>query len=78
VTAYILIQAAPQARNPALTRQIATIPGIERVQPVTGPYDVIAEVGAGDGDGVLGRVAALEGVLRALRAPVATAVDAAA
>ncbi len=76
MTAYILIQAAPQARNPALARQIATIPGIERVQPVTGPFDVIAEVGAGDG--VLGRVAALEGVLRALRAPVATAVDAAA
>lgn len=76
MNAYILIQAMSQARTPLLARQVAAIPGVEGVQPVTGPYDLIVEV-ASDGDGLVSRIAALDGVLHALEAPVTSSADAA-
>lgn len=73
--AYILIQAMSQARSPLLAGQVAAIPGVERVQSVTGPYDLIVDVES-DGDGLVSRIAALDGVLHALEAPVTASADA--
>jgi hypothetical protein len=64
------------AGSPLLARRVAAIPGVERVQPVTGPYDLIVEV-TSDGDGLVSRITALDGVLHALEAPVIAPADAA-
>lgn len=78
MTAYILIQASPQGRSPRIAQLVAAIPGVDRVHQVTGPYDLVVEVGSdGVGDSLVERIAGLDGVLHVLRAPVATAVDAA-
>lgn len=74
--AYILIQAMSQARSPRLANELSAIPGVERVLPVTGPYDLIVEV-VSDGDELVSRIAALDGVLHALEAPVIASADAA-
>jgi hypothetical protein len=75
VKTYILIQAMPQADRMELVRWVVEVPGVERVEAVTGPYDLIAEARSDDATGLLGAIAGLGGVLRAIDAPVVGAVD---
>lgn len=73
LTAYILIQATPDADRSQLARAVAQLPGVDRVQAVSGPYDVIAE--AREDAAALTRmtvpeIARLSGVLRVITSPI--------
>ena len=72
VSAYILIQANVNAANVA--SDIRTLEGVESADDVSGPYDVIVRVSAGDMDGlgqlVVARIQSVEGVTRTLTCPV--------
>jgi DNA-binding Lrp family transcriptional regulator len=67
VRTYILIQ-VERGADPQVAREVAAIPGVRRVERVSGPYDLIAEADGGevDGPGAVPRIQALTGVLRAL------------
>ncbi len=73
VSAYILIQ-TEVGRASQVTRELNGIKGIVAVDPVTGPYDVIARGEATDLDelakAVVMPVQAVEGVTRTLTCPV--------
>ena len=65
--AYILIETAVgQLKNVAA--ELSALPGVETVDPVTGPYDVIAVVDAPDlnsvGDLVTSRMHSIKGIIR--------------
>jgi hypothetical protein len=75
VKTYILIQAMPQIDRMELVRWVVGVPGVERVEAVTGAYDLIAEARSDDATDLLGAIAALDGVLRAIDAPVVGAGD---
>lgn len=75
VKTYILIQAMPQTDRMELVRWIVGMPGVDRVEAVTGAYDLIAEARSDDATGLLGAIAELGGVLRAIDAPVVGAGD---
>src|SRR5688572_5289717 len=70
VKTYILIQAMAQTHRMELVRLVGAMPGVERVEAVTGPYDLIAEAHSDDATGLLGAIAGLSSVLRAIDAPV--------
>ena len=72
---YILIQAMPQVDRSELVQWVVRVPGVDRVEAVTGPYDLIAEARSDDAVGVLGAIAEIGGVLRAIDAPVVGAAD---
>jgi DNA-binding Lrp family transcriptional regulator len=73
VTAYVLIQATPDADRLQLAQAVAQLPGVDRVQSVSGPYDLIAEVR--EDASTLTRmtvpeIARLSGVLRVITSPI--------
>lgn len=73
VSAYILIQ-TEVGRASQVTRELGNIQGIVAVDPVTGPYDVIARGEAKDLDDlaktIVMPIQAVEGVTRTLTCPV--------
>ena len=72
---YILIQAVPGVDLRALAREVDRLPGVERVEVVTGPYDLIAEGRSEDPRTQRLAISELEGVLRTAAALVADARD---
>jgi DNA-binding Lrp family transcriptional regulator len=65
--AYILIETAVgKSRNVA--DELRSLSGVETVDPVTGPYDIIAVVGAPDlnavGDLVTSQIHTIDGIVR--------------
>jgi hypothetical protein len=75
VRTYILIQAMAQTDRMELLRWVGAVPGVERVEAVTGPYDLIAKAHSDDTIGLLGAIAGLSSVLRAIDAPVVGVED---
>jgi DNA-binding Lrp family transcriptional regulator len=73
VSAYILIQ-TEVGRASHVTREISGISGINQVDGVTGPYDVIARGEAVDLDelakAIVMPIQSVEGVTRTLTCPV--------
>ena len=73
VSAYILIQ-TEVGRASQVTRELNGIAGVVAVDPVTGPYDVIARGEAADLDqlakSIVMPIQAVEGVTRTLTCPV--------
>jgi DNA-binding Lrp family transcriptional regulator len=73
VSAYILIQ-TEVGRASDVTREVNGVKGIMSVDPVTGPYDVIARGEASDLDelakSVVMPIQSVEGVTRTLTCPV--------
>jgi DNA-binding Lrp family transcriptional regulator len=73
VNAYILIQ-TEVGKAAQVTEQIRGIGGVTAVDPVTGPYDVIARAEAADLDmlakGTVMPMQDLEGITRTLTCPV--------
>jgi len=67
--AYVLVTAVPN-RIPDTIRAMRALPGVQSVDAVTGPYDVIAVVSGADVDEigrlVVNRVQAIDGVDRTL------------
>ena len=72
---YILILAVPGVDLRALARQVDRLPGVECVEVVTGPYDLIAEGRSDDPHALRLSISKLEGVLRTAAALVAGARD---
>lgn len=72
VEAYILIQTATNSAHVA--RDIRGLEGVESADDVSGPYDVIVRLVAGNmdelGQAVVGRIQAIEGITRTLTCPV--------
>ena len=75
VKTYILIQAVPGVDLRALAREVGRLPGVERVEVVTGPYDLIAEGHSEDPRAQRHAISELERVLRTAAALVAGARD---
>mgnify|MGYP000620811730 FL=1 len=75
VEAFILIQ-TEVGRAEVVAKQIAGLPGVLSSEYVTGPYDVVARVGAGSLDSlradVVAGVQAVEGITRTLTCPIAS------
>jgi DNA-binding Lrp family transcriptional regulator len=73
VSAFILIQ-TEVGRASNVTREISGVKGIVSVDPVTGPYDVIARGEAADLDelakAIVMPIQSVEGVTRTLTCPV--------
>jgi len=73
VDAYILVQ-TEVGKASQVTEQIRGIAGITAVDPVTGPYDVVARATAEDLDvlakGTVMPMQELEGITRTLTCPV--------
>ncbi len=73
VSAFILIQ-TEVGRASNVTREISSVKGITSVDPVTGPYDVIARGEANDLDElaktIVMPIQSVEGVTRTLTCPV--------
>ena len=65
--AYILIETAV-GKSRDVTDKLRAIPGVETVDPVTGPYDIIAVVGESDlnavGDLVTSSIHTIDGIIR--------------
>ncbi|MGH2808005.1 MAG: Lrp/AsnC family transcriptional regulator [Actinomycetota bacterium] len=72
VQAYILIQTAVNAAQVAV--EIRDIDGVQSAEDVSGPYDVIARVTAGDmdtlGQLVVSKIQSVEGITRTLTCPI--------
>ena len=65
--AYILVETAVgKSRDVAV--ELRSLPGVENVDAVTGPYDIIAVVGAPDlnavGDLVTSQIHTIDGIVR--------------
>jgi DNA-binding Lrp family transcriptional regulator len=73
VSAYILIQ-TEVGKAAQVTEQVRGIGGITAVDPVTGPYDVVARAEADDLDqlarGTVMPMQEIEGITRTLTCPV--------
>ena len=73
VTAYILIQ-TEVGKAADVTDQVRTIEGVMQVDPVTGPYDIVARAEAADLDrlatGTVLPMQDLDGITRTLTCPV--------
>jgi DNA-binding Lrp family transcriptional regulator len=73
VNAYILIQ-TEVGKAAQVTERVRNIEGVVSVDPVTGPYDVIARAEADDLDmlakGTVMPMQELEGITRTLTCPV--------
>ena len=65
--AYILIETAV-GKSRDVTQALRSLPGVETVDAVTGPYDIIAVVGAPDlnavGDLVASQIHTINGIAR--------------
>ena len=72
---YILIQAVPRVDLRALAREVDRLPGVERAEVVTGPYDLIAEGRSEDPHAQRLAISELEGVLRTAATLVAGSRD---
>ena len=72
VRAYVLIQTEVSSADVAA--QIRSVAGIETADDVSGPYDVIARVGASDLDElgrlVVSEIQRVDGVTRTLTCPI--------
>ena len=80
MNAYILIQADPRAGADArLPEEIGRLDGVLRVDRVSGPVDLIAQVDAADGaiEVLLSEIRGLSGTLHAVASPVLDRVAAA-
>jgi hypothetical protein len=75
VKTYILIVAVPGVDLRALAQEVDRLPGVERVEVVTGPYDLIAEDRSEDPRAQRLAISELEGVLRTAAALVAGVRD---
>ena len=75
VSAYILIQ-TEVGKAGQVTDQVREIEGIVAVDPVTGPYDIVARAEAADLDmlakGTVMPMQELEGITRTLTCPILT------
>ena len=73
VSAYILIQ-TEVGKAGQVTKQIGDIEGVVTVDPVTGPYDIVARAEAEDLDllakGTVMPMQELDGITRTLTCPV--------
>jgi DNA-binding Lrp family transcriptional regulator len=73
VSAYILIQ-TEVGKAAHVTEQVREIDGISAVDPVTGPYDIVARAEADDLDllakGTVMPMQELEGITRTLTCPI--------
>lgn len=73
VSAYVLIQ-TEVGKASQVTKSVADIPGVEAVDGVTGPYDVIARAEASDLDefarAIVMPIQEVDGVTRTLTCPV--------
>jgi DNA-binding Lrp family transcriptional regulator len=73
VTAYILIQ-TEVGKAAQVAKDIVDITGVQQVEDVTGPYDVIGRAEAHSidelGQLVVARVQAVDGITRTLTCPV--------
>jgi len=73
VSAYILIQ-TEVGKAGQVTDQIRAIEGVIAVDPVTGPYDIVARAEAADLDvlakGTVMPMQELEGITRTLTCPI--------
>jgi DNA-binding Lrp family transcriptional regulator len=73
VQAYVLIQTGGD-KSGNVAREIAQLPGVTLAEDVTGPYDVIARVEAGNGDEldqlVIARIKDVKGITRTLTCTV--------
>ncbi len=73
VEAYVLIQ-TEIGKHPQVADEVREIPGVASAVVVTGPYDVVARVGAEDVDSLgkltVTKIQAVEGVTRTLTCPV--------
>jgi DNA-binding Lrp family transcriptional regulator len=73
VSAYILIQ-TEVGKAAHVTEQVREIDGITAVDPVTGPYDIVARAEAEDLDllakGTVMPMQELEGITRTLTCPI--------
>jgi DNA-binding Lrp family transcriptional regulator len=73
VSAYILIQ-TEVGKAAHVTEQVRDIDGIKAVDPVTGPYDIVALAEADDLDllakGTVMPMQELEGITRTLTCPI--------
>lgn len=65
--AYILIETSV-GKSREVTEVLRSLPGVRTVDAVTGPYDIIAVVGAPDlnavGDLVTGQIHSINGIVR--------------
>ena len=65
--AYILIETTV-GKSRDVTTELHSLPGVETVDPVTGPYDIIAVVSAPDlnavGDLVTSQIHTINGIVR--------------
>ena len=66
--AYILIETAVGKSQRDVTDALRSLPGVQTVDAVTGPYDIIAVVGAPDlnavGDLVTSQIHTINGIVR--------------
>ena len=73
VTAFVLIQTELGRQN-GVAIALAELPGVTKAAVLTGPYDVIAEVAAGDVDAlgklVYNGIQGVPGVTRTVTCPV--------
>lgn len=73
VRAYVLVQ-TEIGRSAEVAAHVRELPGVERAESVTGPYDVIVQVSAADvvklGRDVLAEVQSTPGISRTLTCPV--------
>jgi len=73
VSAYILIQ-TEVGKAAQVTEQVRSIDGVIAVDPVTGPYDVVARAEAADLDllakGTVMPMQELDGITRTLTCPI--------
>jgi DNA-binding Lrp family transcriptional regulator len=74
VEAFMLIQ-TEVGRAEVVAKQLATLPGVLSSEYVTGPYDVVARIGAETLDGlqaeVVPQVQRVTGITRTLTCPIA-------
>ena len=75
VGAYMLIQ-TEVGRAEVVAKQVATLPGVRSSEYVTGPYDVVARIGAATKDELAAVVPSVQqtaGITRTLTCPIADA-----
>ena len=78
VEAYVLIQ-TEVGRAEVVAKQLSTLPGVLSAEYVTGPYDVVARVGAETQEAlradVVPTVQQVTGITRTLTCPIAGATQ---
>jgi DNA-binding Lrp family transcriptional regulator len=76
VEAFMLIQ-TEVGRAEVVAKQLAGLPGVRSAEYVTGPYDVVARVGADTSEelqrSVVDKIQSVAGITRTLTCPIAEA-----